>query len=111
MQHALPANTIRIKQRILAVRISDPVAIFCDDGNGIDPLPPEMARIHIETDIASDIRSQCAEAGRREHRYTGMQLEADHDLGCLLGEPLARLAPIRPHDFGHLPVEDTLIVR
>src|ERR1041385_4205945 len=110
MQNAMPADTLLVQDRVLAMHPADAIANILDDGHGIDALPPEVTGVEIDPDIAPGISGQRLESGGVEHGDARMHLEADHQLRRFLGQPRAGFLPKRSDHVFHLPGENLLIV-
>ena len=110
MEDAVTANSLGIKERVLAVRMADAGPMGFDHGQRIDSLPPEMTGIEVQPDVVADIAAKRIEAPGGENRNAGMQLEANHETWRLAGQRAAHLLPVRANDIGQLPVEKLLVI-
>src|SRR5262249_35599073 len=110
MQDAVATDAVGMQQRVLAVHPANAVAQRLDHGQRVDALPPEVAGIEVEADIAADMGGERFEAGGAEDGDAGMHLQADHHLRRFSGQPVARLAPERAQLMLELPAEQPLVV-
>src|SRR5947209_11121281 len=95
VEHAVALDAGSVHVRVLAMGEPDARSEFRSHANGIDSLPPEVARIEVDSDRIARDRPEQFKGRWVVDGHPRMELEAEHHSRCLPLRPSCKLAPVR----------------